>query len=258
MLYPQRWSFVRNTTSGESLFSRRSWVPISIVPFAALCSFLLFSFSPVQAHDIISTNLTYSREVSRIFARRCVSCHSAKDSIPLTNYAEVRPWAVAIKEQVLTRAMPPWGAVKGFGDLANDRALSQEEVMTIAEWVIGGAPEGSRLFLPPAQTQSSSSSLNRPEGPTISVNQRLTLSRDLTLNAVRPQPSLSRVPSVQVTAHLPDGEVIPLVWLFGYESKWNTRFLLRRPLHLPAGTVVESSVPLSFRLEAATDFSQAR
>ncbi|HEY7306958.1 MAG TPA: cytochrome c, partial [Bryobacteraceae bacterium] len=100
------------------------------------------------AHDIITTNLTYTRDISRILARRCVACHGEAASIPLTRYEEVRPWAVAIKEQVLSRAMPPWGAVKGFGDLEPDHALSQEEIMIIAAWVIGGAPQGDPALAP--------------------------------------------------------------------------------------------------------------
>ena len=203
----------------------------------------------MQAHDIISTNLTYSREVSRILARRCAGCHSAADSIPLTNYAEVRPWAVAIKEQVLTRAMPPWGAVKGFGNLSPDEALSQEEVMTIAAWVIGGAPEGSKLLLPapPVQTAARAAKLG---GETIAVKDRLLLSRDFSVAALSPEPSTGRVESAQIVAKLPDGEILPLLWLYRYEPKWERRFRLRSPIALPKGTVVESSAPVSFRLEA--------
>ena len=37
-----------------------------------------------------------------------------------TTYAEARPWAAAIREEVLTRQMPPWSAVAGYGRFAND------------------------------------------------------------------------------------------------------------------------------------------
>ena len=57
-------------------------------------------------------------------------------------YAEARPWAVAIKEEVLERRMPPWGAVKGFGDFRNDKALTPEQLELIISWVGGGVPEG--------------------------------------------------------------------------------------------------------------------
>ena len=57
-------------------------------------------------------------------------------------YAVARPWAVAIKEEVLERRMPPWGAVKGFGDFRNDKALTPEQMELIISWVGGGVPEG--------------------------------------------------------------------------------------------------------------------
>jgi len=41
-------------------------------------------------------------------------------SFSMLTYAEARPWAVAIKDEVLSRRMPPWGAVKGFGEFRDD------------------------------------------------------------------------------------------------------------------------------------------
>ena len=64
-------------------------------------------------------------------------------------YAAARPWAVAIKEEVLERRMPPWGAVKGFGDFRNDKALTPEQLELIVSWVGGGVPEGEAKDLPP-------------------------------------------------------------------------------------------------------------
>src|ERR671912_833704 len=104
----------------------------------------------LQAHDPISTKLTWTQEISRIVYRRCVNCHSVGGNapMPLVTYADVRPWAKAIKDEVLHRRMPPWGAVKGFGDFRDDASLTQEEIMRIAEWVEGGAPEGDPIYLP--------------------------------------------------------------------------------------------------------------
>ena len=75
----------------------------------------------LSAHDVISTKLTWSREVSRIIYKRCASCHHEGGSaFSLMTYEEARPWAKAIKEEVLERRMPPFGAVKGFGDFRDD------------------------------------------------------------------------------------------------------------------------------------------
>ena len=70
-------------------------------------------------------------------------------------YSEARPWAKAMQEEVLERRMPPWGAVKGFGDFRNDQALTPEQIELVADWVEGGAPEGEPKDLPePAEAET--------------------------------------------------------------------------------------------------------
>ena len=67
----------------------------------------------------------------------------------LMSYQEVRPWAKAIEEEVLERRMPPWGAVKGFGEFRNDQALTQEQIELYRQiGLSGGAPEGNPNDLP--------------------------------------------------------------------------------------------------------------
>src|ERR1700674_4841292 len=102
-----------------------------------------------QGHDVITTKLTWNREISRIVYARCATCHrQGGTSFSLMNYQEARPWAKAIEEEALERRMPPWGAVKGFGNFCNDQALTQEQLELIANWVEGGAPEGDPNDLP--------------------------------------------------------------------------------------------------------------
>ena len=103
-----------------------------------------------SAHDIITTPITWDREISRIVYDRCASCHhDGGRAFSLMTYAAARPWAVAIKEEVLERRMPPWGAVKGFGDFRNDKALTPEQLELIISWVGGGVPEGEAKDLAP-------------------------------------------------------------------------------------------------------------
>lgn len=201
----------------------------------------------VRAHDIITTNLTYTRDISRILARRCVACHGAAASIPLTTYEQVRPWAVDIKEQVLSRAMPPWGAVKGFGDLEPDHALTQEEIMIVAAWVIGGAPNGDPSLAPKGEAKPTSP-MNRNARDLETVATRTTLASALTLAGIRPVTETT-IMSSRLVARLPDGRIQPLVWLYQYSAKSNRVFLFREPLKLPAGTVIEASEPVRFALE---------
>jgi hypothetical protein len=64
------------------------------------------------------------------------------------DYKEVRPWAKAIKQQVATRAMPPWHADPAIDKFSNDRRLTDAEVATIVKWVDAGVPEGNSADLP--------------------------------------------------------------------------------------------------------------
>jgi len=212
---------------------------------AALCA--LFTL-PLAAHDVITTKLTWTRDISRVFAHRCIQCHGAKASIPLTTYEQARPWAVDIKEQVLSRAMPPWGAVKGFGDLAPDNALSQEEMLMIAGWVIGGAPEGDPALAPKAVPEQPAKP-PLPQHPVAQVDRELRLTRATAISGLEPL-ATATVDSAKITATLPDGAVIPLVWLYKYDPASKVAFRFAKPLRLPEGTVVASSCPLRFALTA--------
>jgi hypothetical protein len=201
---------------------------------------------PNCAHDVITTKLTYSRDISRIFLKRCIGCHDASASIPFASYQQVRPWAVDIKEQVLSRQMPPWGAVKGFGNLWPDHALSQEEIMILAAWVVGGAPEGDPRLLPKDPSPPpASSELKVRDG--LTVETRLRLAKSLQIMGIRPFPE-TPVETARLTAQLPSGEIVPLVWLYEFDPKSPRVFTFRDPVRAPAGTIIESSAPLRFAL----------
>ena len=62
----------------------------------------------------------------------------------LITYQNVRPWARAIKNKVVAREMPPWGAGPASMKIANDRSLSQQDIETIVRWADSGAAEGRR------------------------------------------------------------------------------------------------------------------
>ena len=149
------------------------------------------------------------------------------------NYESARPWAKAIKEEVLNRTMPPWGAVKGFGDFRDDTSLTQDEITRIAEWVEGGAPEGDLIYLPPSPVAP-------PKPPVPRARHVLSFRAPVTLLGIRP---LASAESTQVTATFPDGSITPLLWLHGYKRAWNRTFIYRSPLKLPAGTRI-SITPL--------------
>ena len=73
---------------------------------------------------------TFSKDVIPILQERCQACHRPGEIAPMSlmNFEEVRPWARAIREKVLTRAMPPWHAEPQIGEFSNDRRLSNREI----------------------------------------------------------------------------------------------------------------------------------
>jgi hypothetical protein len=96
----------------------------------------------------LRADVAFAKDVWPVLERRCVGCHQPGEigPMPLTSYAEVRPWAEAVREAVLTRKMPPWHAAGETGhSFRNDRSLTEAEIQTIVNWVKEGAPEGQPL-----------------------------------------------------------------------------------------------------------------
>jgi hypothetical protein len=66
----------------------------------------------------------------------------------LRTYQEVRPFARAIKDRVVSRRMPPWPADRAVGHFANDPSLTAEQIATIVRWVDEGATQGDPADMP--------------------------------------------------------------------------------------------------------------
>ena len=104
-------------------------------------SIILFAAIPAFAADT-----TFSGGASQVLAKRCAACHRTGEigPMPLTSYAEARPWAKAIKQAVVSRTMPPWHAdAASSKHIANSRLLTVAEIQTIVDWADGGAKEGT-------------------------------------------------------------------------------------------------------------------
>ncbi len=195
-----------------------------------------------QAHDVITTSITFDREIIRIFQARCLSCHREGGmAFSLKTYSDTRPWAEAVKEEVLGRTMPPWGAIKGFGEFRNDQALTPEQIELIESWADGGAPEGEPADLPPPAAMADTLPFQRPHGA-IEVSGDLKLERPFTLDGLLPV-TVPEKTGVKITAELPDGSVEPLIWLQDYKTRYAHPFYLRAPLELPAGTIIRGVPP---------------
>lgn len=196
----------------------------------------------VQAHDIITTPITWSREISRIVYAKCASCHhDGGSAFSLMTYKDARPWAVAIKEEILRRNMPPWGAVKGFGDFRNDQAMTPEEMELIVKWTEGGVPEGAVKELPEKLPEFGGAAETTRAGEIVAEGD-FELTAKFTLDGLMPR-QVPEKSSFQITAEFPDGHIEPLVWLHHYDTKFGHPFLLQNPLELPKGTVIHGIPP---------------
>ena len=195
-----------------------------------------------SAHDVITTKITFDREIVRIVEARCASCHREGGSaFSLMTYSEARPWAKAMQEEVLERRMPPWGAVKGFGDFRNDQALTPEQIELVADWVEGGAPEGEPKDLP--EPPKAKPPAPDPQAPAhVAVGPDYKLTHPLNLAGVWPR-KVTPNASFQVTAELPDGSLQPLLWLQPFKPAYSHAFWFRNPLILPRGTVIRGVDP---------------
>jgi hypothetical protein len=94
--------------------------------------------------------VTYSREISRIFQAKCQQCHRQGDIAPfaLDGYEAAATWAADIERVVRDRIMPPWKPVAGHGEFRDSYGLTDEERSQILEWAANGAPEGDPADLP--------------------------------------------------------------------------------------------------------------
>ena len=198
---------------------------------------LLLCVPAAFGHDVISTKLLWTQEISRIVYKHCANCHRESGSaMALITYEEARPWAKAIRDEVLQRRMPPWGAVKGVGEFRDDPSLSQIEIDMIVNWVEGGAPEGDDAYLPPAPH------FEPPPEPApvvreidISGDAPRILDEDVTAAGIRPR-RLVPGASLDVAVRKPDGSVEHLIWIRQWRAEWERTYYFLHPVRLPKGT----------------------
>lgn len=207
-----------------------------------------------RAHDPITTQITWNRDVSRIVYAHCGSCHhEGGQSFSLMSYKDARPWAKAVKEEVLERRMPPFAAVKGFGEIRNDEALTQEDLHIIADWVEGGSPEGDDPKLLPKMPDFNTPAAQAPNiaakttgtggaaggsTPQLIAGGTLTLKEPTTLIGARAG-AMAEGASVQAVVQKPDGTIEPLIWIYDYKPKYDRAYYFKKPLALPAGSKID-------------------
>src|SRR5262245_27067612 len=120
------------------------------VRFAACAVLVLAAAGAARAAD--NPAPTFAKDVAPILYKSCAECHRPTMFAPMSlmTYDEARPYARSIKNKVVARQMPPWGADPTFGTFKNDPRLTEKDIETIVAWVDGGAPKGDDADMPVA------------------------------------------------------------------------------------------------------------
>ena len=123
-----------------------------IAVLAVACVAVALLLLPASNAKTNPKAVTFTKDVAPIFYKSCAECHRAGETAPFSvlSYKDVRPWAKAIKEKVVSKEMPPWHADPHFGEFKNNPSLTPAEINTISAWVDGGAIEGNAKDLPAA------------------------------------------------------------------------------------------------------------
>ena len=95
-------------------------------------------------HETITTTVLFDREIVRILDKHCVMCHTEHGpSFALDTYEQTWLQKRPIRADVIARHMPPWAAVPGYGQFANDNGLTLRETQFIISWVEGLGPRNA-------------------------------------------------------------------------------------------------------------------
>jgi hypothetical protein len=156
---------MKGTNNNDGARGRGGETAARVSALSFVIVFCLFAFVLTSsAHEPITTKVRFNKELVRILQRNCLSCHHPGGlAFSLATYDEARPWAKAIKEEVLEKRMPPWNAVKGYGDFSNAPTLTQRDIDLIVNWVEGGAPKGDDKDLPSEPLFSKDWPLGKPD-----------------------------------------------------------------------------------------------
>jgi Flp pilus assembly protein TadD len=130
---------------------------------------ILSSFAGIshaQTHpDTTAAPPTWSHQIAPILYSNCTTCHHPGGAGPfsLLTYEEARRWSSQILTVTQSRFMPPWLPEPGYGDFADNRRLSAEDLANIKRWVNAGMPEGIRAEAPAPPKYTSEWQLGPPD-----------------------------------------------------------------------------------------------
>jgi Tol biopolymer transport system component len=113
---------------------------------AKLIAILFAAAGLLPAADTI----TFSENVAPIVYQNCVTCHRPGEAAPfsLISYDDVKKRGALIAMVTRARYMPPWHAAHDYGEFADERRLTDQQIATISAWVQQGMPQGDPAKMP--------------------------------------------------------------------------------------------------------------
>lgn len=108
----------------------------------------------VGQDGVVPESVTFTEHVAPLIHARCSACHRPGQVAPfaLLSEAEIRDHAEQIVTVTRSRYMPPWKPVRGHGEFANDRSLTDAQIEIFARWIDQGAPTGPEHARTPPPT----------------------------------------------------------------------------------------------------------
>jgi hypothetical protein len=127
---------------------------------SSLAIVAVLAFAPMAIADV-----TYTKEISRLFQAKCQGCHRAGDIAPfaLDSYEVAKTWGEDIQRVLRDKIMPPWKPVDAHGKFKNDFGLTDEDRETILAWYRADAPEGDPADLPEPPPDTGEWQLGEPD-----------------------------------------------------------------------------------------------
>ncbi len=112
-----------------------------------------------------SQQITFNKQIAPILFENCAACHQPDGAGPfsLLEYQEVKKHARQIVTVTGNRFMPPWLPEPGYGEFADTRRLSDEQIETLRLWVEQGMIEGDQKDLPPTPKFDQGWQLGKPD-----------------------------------------------------------------------------------------------
>lgn len=152
ILNPSRWSVVYRGRLGDEVVSEQGEGTQQALVGDALAQFLDGQRVLVRHTASLGEGVpwasqeqrTYSKDIAPLLQRSCVPCHSPGNIAPwsMTNHTVVREFAPLMKDEILTRRMPPWHADRQPQSYHNDEMLRGEDLAMLVDWIDRGAPRG--------------------------------------------------------------------------------------------------------------------